>query len=259
MSPPPRNNQRAILTMLAAVGFFTLMDGGLKMLRVRWPLHLLRGALGVTMMGAFIYALKRMPLSSAYTIFFVAPLMITALSVPFLGERVGPGRWAAIAVGFVGVLVALHPSGQGMVGLAGLAVLLAALGYAVSAITVRILARTDSTQAMVAWLLVLLTLGAGAIAMPNWVAIARADAPLIAGVGLAGALGQYTITEAFIRGEASVLAPLEYTALAWSLVLDFTLWSVLPDASTWLGAAIIVASGIYLLRRERVHIEAEHP
>jgi drug/metabolite transporter (DMT)-like permease len=294
MSPPPRNNQRAILTMLAAVGFFTLMDAGLKLLsaryppfevaalrggaslplvltwagstvglrsllRVRWSLHLLRAVIGVAMMAAFIYALQRMPLSSAYTIFFVAPLLITALSVPFLGERVGPRRWAAIAIGFLGVLVALHPSGEGMVGLAGLAVLLAALGYAISAITVRVLARTDSTQAMVSWLLVLLTVGSGAFALPGWVAIAPSDGWLIAGVGVAGALGQYTITEAFIRGEASALAPLEYTALAWSLLLDFTLWGVLPGASTWVGAAIIVASGLYLLRDERVHVEAEHP
>ena len=67
------------------------------------------------------------------------------------------------------------------------------------------------------------------------------------------------ITAAFLRGEASVLAPLEYTALAWGLVLDFFVWHALPDATTWVGAAIIVASGLYLLRRERVHAEAEHP
>lgn len=292
--PPPRNNRRAIWTMLAAVGFFSLMDGGLKLLstrypplevaalrgaaslplvltwacttvgwrsllRVRWPLHLLRAVMGVAMMGSFIFGVKRMPLSSAYTIFFVAPLLITALSVPFLRERVGPRRWAAIAIGFAGVLIALRPNGEGMAGRAGLAVLLAALGYAVSAITVRVLARTDSTQAMVSWLLIGLTLGAGALAMPDWVPISGSHLWLIGCVGIAGALGQYTITEAFIRGEASVLAPLEYTALAWGLVLDFTIWGVLPDAWTWLGATIIVASGMYLLRRESVHVEAERP
>jgi drug/metabolite transporter (DMT)-like permease len=294
MTPPPRNNRRAIWTMLAAVGFFSLMDGGLKLLstryppfevaalrgaaslplvlswacatagwrsllRIRWPMHLLRVALGVAMMGSFIYGVKRMPLSSAYTIFFVAPLLITALSVPFLHERVGPRRWAAIAVGFAGVLIALRPNGEGMTGLAGLAILFAALGYAVSAITVRVLARTDSTQAMMSWLLVGLTLGAGALAAPEWVPISASHVWLILGVGIAGALGQYSITEAFIRGEASVLAPLEYTALAWGLVLDFSVWGVLPDTLTWLGAAIIVASGLYLLRREPVHVEAEHP
>jgi drug/metabolite transporter (DMT)-like permease len=73
---------------------------------------------------------------------------------------------------------------------------------------------------------------------------------LIAGIGAAGALGQYAITEAFSRGEASVIAPFEYTALGWGVALDLALWGVLPDRITWLGAGIIVASGLYLMRRE---------
>ena len=169
-------SRRAGWLMLASVAVFSLMDAGLKtlatqyppfqvaalrggsslplllawalatagpraLLRVRWPLHLLRGVLGIAMMASFVYALRTLPLSTAYTIFFVAPLLITALSVPILGERVGPRRWAAIAVGLLGVLVVLRPTGEGMLTLAGLAVLLAAFGYAVSAITVRVLAR----------------------------------------------------------------------------------------------------------------------
>ena len=72
-------------------------------------------------------------------------------------------------------------------------------------------------------------------------------------------MGQYAITEAFRLGEASMLAPLEYTALVWGVLLDVTLWHVLPDAITWVGAAIIIGSGLYLVRRERVHLEGEHP
>jgi drug/metabolite transporter (DMT)-like permease len=286
--------RRGALLMLAAVALFALMDAGLKtlsahyppfqvaalrglsslplvlawalwtagpraLLRVRWPLHLLRGALGIAMMASFVYALKRLPLSTAYSIFFVAPLLITALSVPFLGERVGPRRWTAIAIGLLGVLVVLRPSGQGMFTLAGLAVLVAATGYAISAITVRVLARTDSTQAITFWLLGLMALGAGALALPDWVPLRGEHLWIVAAIGVAGALGQYTITEAFRLGEASLIAPLEYTALVWGLALDLALWGVLPDAATWAGAAIIIASGLYLLRRERVHAEAEHP
>ena len=277
--------------MLVSVGLFALMDAGLKllaarypplqvaalrgtaslvfllpwavwtlgprgflpaMLRVRWSLHLLRGALGVMMMGAFVYALRSLPLSTAYAISFVAPLLIVALSVPILGERVGPRRWASIVVGFIGVLVVLRPTGEGVISLAGLAVLAAALGYAVSAITVRVLARTDSSQAIVVWLMVLMALGAGALALPGWVPIAAPDLWIILGVGLTGALGQYAITEAFRQGEASLIAPLEYSALLWGVALDLSLWGVLPDAVTWLGAAIIVGSGLYMLHRERV-------
>jgi len=296
--------RRGLLLMLASVALFSLMDAGLKtlsahyppfqvaamrglsslpivlawalwtvgpmpLLRVRWPLHLLRGALGIAMMASFVYALKRLPLSTAYSIFFVAPLLITALSVPILGERVGPRRWAAIAIGLLGVLVVLRPTGEGLlvegkVSMAGLAVLVAATGYAISAITVRVIARTDSTQAITFWLLALMALGAGALALPDWVALRAEDAWLIGGIGVAGALGQYTITEAFRLGEASLIAPLEYTALLWGVLLDLSLWGVLPDSVTWLGAAIIVASGLYLIRREKVqggitHAEAERP
>ena len=213
----------------------------------------------VLMMTAFVYALRSLPLSTAYTIFFVAPLLITALSVPVLGERVGPRRWTAIVVGFIGVMVVLRPTGEGLITLAGLAVVLAALWCPFSAITVRVLARTDSTQAMVVWLMVSIALGAGLLAWPDWQPVRGTHLWLIAGVGLAGALGQYTITEAFRHGEASAIAPLEYTALLWGLILDYSLWQVLPDGATWLGAAIIVLSGLYLLRRERVHLEAERP
>lgn len=248
------------LASLPWVLAWALHTAGLRaLLRVRWSLHLLRGGLGVAMMASFVYALRTLPLSTAYTLFFVAPLLITALSVPILGERVGPRRWTAIAVGLLGVLVVLRPSGTGMLSLAGGAVLVAALSYAVSAITVRVLARTDSTQAITFWLLALMALGAGMLAAPHWVTLRAEHLWIVIAIGVVGALGQYTITEAFRVGEASLIAPLEYTALVWGVGLDLLLWGVLPDAVTWLGAAIIMVSGLYLLQRERVHAEAEHP
>ncbi|GAB2497936.1 DMT family transporter [Arenimonas alkanexedens] len=289
-----KTNLRGIVAMLLAVGLFSLMDGGLKhlsthyppmqvaairglsslplvmvwvlatggamaLLRIRWPLHLLRGVLSILMLASFAYALKRMPLTGAYTLFFVAPLMITALSVPLLGERVGPRRWTAISIGLLGVLVVLRPTGEGVVTLAGLAVLVSATAYALSSILVRVLHRTDSGQSMVFWMLLMTGAGAGALAWPNWQPLLGVDLWVILGVGLTGFLGQVAITEAFRAGEASVVAPFEYSALAWGLGLDWLIWQALPDRWTFAGAGIIVASGIYLLRRERVHAEAEHP
>ena len=105
----------------------------------------------------------------------------------------------------------------------------------------------------------LLAWGGATLALPHWVPLRAEHLWLVAGVGLAGAVGQYTIIEAFRLGEASLLAPLEYGALVCGVLLDFVLWHTLPDRITWVGAAIIVASGLYLLRRERVHVEAEHP
>ena len=280
------DNRRGIVAMLLAVALFSVMDAGLKLmtphyppmqiaalrglsslplvtlwivasgqvatlLRVRWPLHLLRGVLGILMMAAFTYALATLPLSGAYGLFFIAPLLITALSGPLLGERVGRHRWLAIGGGFAGVLVMLRPSGEGLLTLAGLAVLLSATGYAVSAITVRVLVRSDSRAAIVFWLMAQMGLGAAALAAPAWVPLDPAHYAIIAGIGVCGTLGQIAITEAFARGEASLIAPLEYSALAWAMGFDLLLWQTLPDGVTLTGAGIIVAAGLYLLHRER--------
>jgi len=276
---------RGILCMLAAVATFALMDTGMKLLaahypatqvaalrglaswpfivvwvllaggprqlvEVRWPLHLLRGVLAVAMLAAFAFALKRMPLAEAYALFFVAPLLITALAVPLLGEHVGWRRWCAIGVGLFGTFVILRPTGQGMLSLSGLAVLGAALAYAISAVSVRLLGKTDTTQAMVFWMLTLLSVFATLLAWPEWRSVRAADLWLLAGVGASGAIGQYAVTEAFRDTPASVVAPLEYTALIWALGLDWVLWRTFPDPITLLGAAIIVASGLYLIRRQ---------
>ncbi|KAF1712704.1 EamA family transporter [Pseudoxanthomonas kalamensis DSM 18571] len=280
--------------MLLAVALFALMDAGLKLLsahypplqvatlrglsslpfvlvwalltvpprsllRVHWSLHLLRGALGIAMMVGFVYGLRQMPMSTAYAIAFVAPLLVTAMAGPVLKEKVGAQRWVAIAIGMLGVLVILRPNGEGFPIRAGLAVLVSAACYAGNSLTVRVLAQRDSTQAMVVWMLTLLSLGAGMLALPQWQPLRWDDAAIIAGVGVVGGLGQVALTEAFRRGEASLIAPLEYTALIWVVGLDLAVWGVLPDMVTWLGAGIIIASGFYLLRREQVHAEAEHP
>jgi drug/metabolite transporter (DMT)-like permease len=291
---PRLQNLRSIYAMLAAVAMFSLMDTSMKLLsadypalqvtalraltslplvclylawrgafgkvlRVRWPLHLLRGALGIAMITLFAYALKRLSLAEAYSIFFIAPALITALSVFILKEKVDTARWGAIGVGLLGVLVVLRPSGQHFFSLGGLAVLAAAACYAVSAITGRLLSATDTSESIMFWLMLLMAAGGTALAAPHWMAIRGQDWPLLAGLAISGFLGQLAITEAFRLGKASSVAPFEYSALAWGVLLDWLLWQTLPDRYTMLGAVIIVASGIYLVRREAVHLEAEHP
>ena len=289
-----RKNVRGILGMLLAAALFSLMDTGLKLLsphypamqvaalralsslplvlafvawrrgfgtllRVRWPLHLLRGALGIAMLSLFAFALRGLPLAEAYSIFFIAPLLITLLSGPLLGEKVGAARWAAIVVGLIGVVVVLRPTGTGMFTLAGGAVLLAAACYSVSAITVRIVNRTDSLESQVFWLMAMVAAGASALAAPHWVPVRMEHGWVLCGIAVTGFLGQLSITQAFRHGEASAIAPFEYSALAWGLAIDWLLWRTVPDAWMLSGAAIIVASGIYLVRHEAVHAEAEHP
>jgi len=241
------------LTSLPLIAAWALIDGGARQLvRVRWPLHLLRGALSVLMLAAFAFGLQTLPLAEAYSLFFVAPLLITALAVPILGEQVGWRRWSAIAVGLIGSVIVLRPSGAGMLSLGGLAVIAAAAAYALSAIVVRILGRTDSTQSMVFWMLAMLGLFATLLAWPHWVAVRVEHAWLLVVLAVTGAVGQWALTHAFRHTPAALLAPLEYTALVWGLGLDWLVWNTLPDRTMLLGAAVIIVAGVYLLRRERM-------
>jgi len=290
----PTGNLYSIYAMVLAVFMFALMDTVMKVLsqsypaiqvaalrsltslpliavyvgirvgygdifRIRWPLHILRAVLGIAMLSFFAFGIRKLSLAEAYTIFFIAPAIITALSVWFLKERVDVPRWIAISVGLCGVLVVLRPSGAGFLTIGGLAVLGAAAMYAVSAITVGILARTDRSEHMVFWLMVMMSIGAGLLAAPGWVGMRTGDIPLLLGLALSGFIGQLAITEAFAKGDASSVAPFEYTALAWAVGLDWLLWQTLPDGWTVAGAAIIIGSGMYLIRHEKVHVESDHP
>jgi len=287
-------NLPGIAAMVVAAALFTVMDAGMKllsehyapmqvtalrslasfplvyvyvawsssfkaMLQVRWPLHAARGALAVFMLVSFVYGLHQLPMTVTYAIFYVAPLLITALSVPLLGERVGAARWLAIGIGLTGVLVVLRPTGANVMTLGGLAVIASAVCYAISAIAIRILGRTDSMESLMFWLISMLAIGSTALAWPHWQPVRAADGWIIAGVGITGFCAQWGVTYAFRHGEVSAIAPFEYTSLVWTLGLDRLIWRTNPDGLTLLGAAIIIAAGLFLVRRERVHVEAEHP
>jgi drug/metabolite transporter (DMT)-like permease len=287
-------NLRGIGAMLCAVAAFAAMDAILKVLAGRYPamqvtllrgasslpfvlagvaitgrwgdlrpvrfgLHLARGVLGIVMVAGFVYAVQALSLATAYSIFFVAPLLVTALAVPLLGEHVDWRRWAAILTGLGGVLAMLRPSGTplgtlAMLGVAG--ALVSALAYAASAISVRVLTRTDTTASMVFWFLVLVTLFSAVLAAPGWVGVQPGDWAWIAALGGMGALGQHLITEAFRHAPASVIAPFEYTALLWGVAIDWAFWDVLPGGRVLTGGAIVIAAGLYLIWRERqLHTE----
>jgi drug/metabolite transporter (DMT)-like permease len=276
---------RGILAMLLAVALFAVMDAQLKLLAghygpmqvsflrgatslpfvllpvllrgrlarlrpVNVRLHLLRGALSVLMLGSFVFAVRESSLATTYSIFMCAPLLVAALSVPVLGERVARAQWLAIAAGLSGVLLMIAPRGGQWVSLGALLALVAAVTYALAVVSLRLLSRTDTTESMVFWFTALLSLGAGLLAIPGWVPLAASHWPLLVGVGLTGALGQHFITEAFRRAPAAVVAPFEYTALLWGVLLDLVVWHVLPGAVTLLGSGVVIGAGLYLLRRE---------
>lgn len=239
------------LAALPVVFVWALYAGGARqLLRVRWPLHLARGVLSVLMMVTFTFALKELSLAKAYALFFTAPLLIALLSIVMLGERVARAQWLAIVVGFAGVLIVLKPDTAGFGWAGSLAVLGTAFCYALSSVLVKIIGRTDSTQSMIFWMTCMLAIGATLLALPDWQPLHEQHYLILLGVALTGAVGQWGITEAFKRAPAASVAPLEYSGLAWVLVIDLLVWSVLPTWRTVAGAAVIVGSGLYLLRHE---------
>jgi len=284
---PASGNLRAILAMIAACAMFGCMDALLKLLaghyppfqvtalrgltamplvllyllwrrevavvfrrHLQWRLHALRALLTVGLLGLFTYGLQTLGLAEAYTLSFIAPMVITMLSVPLLKERVLPRHWWAIAVGMAGVVVALRPDQGAILSLGALAVLAAAVCYALSNVIGRIISRTEPSATLLFWTTAGLLVGGSALSLGRWVPVPAEHAPLLLGLALSGFLGQLAITEAFRHGQASAVAPFEYTALAWAVALDWLVWQAVPDAYTLLGGAIIIASGIYLIRRE---------
>ncbi|MFM7396558.1 MAG: DMT family transporter [Gammaproteobacteria bacterium] len=278
---------RGVTAMFIAVAAFSFMDALLKLFAAHYPpmqvaairgaaslpfvilplwysgrlrelkptrlgLHLLRGVLGIIMLATFVLALRDAPLASVYSIYMAAPLLIAALAAWWLGEKVDRGRWLAIVIGLVGVLVILQPRPDGLPLLAGLAATISALCYALAVITARVLTRTERSSTMVFSFLLVVTVVAGALAASSWVPIRLTDWWLIVAVGGLGAAGQHYITEAFRHAPAAVVAPIEYTALLWGIAIDWIAWAVLPGTVMLSGASLIIAAGLYVAWRERV-------
>ncbi len=229
-----------------------LASGRLAELRpVNWPLHLLRGVLGVVMLGTFIAALRTGSLSSVYSIYMSAPLLIVVLAALMLGEKVDAGRWAAVAVGLAGVLIILQPSADSVSLRVGLIAAVSATCYALAVIVARLLTRTDTSASMVFSFLAFVALVSGLLAAPDWRPILASHWLVIAAIGLFGAVGQHAITEAFRHAPASTVAPIEYTALLWGLGIDWIFWQTTPALHMLAGAALVSAAGIYVARRAR--------
>ncbi len=277
-----QSNLRAISLMLIGVFVFSLMDAGLKRLSTVYPaiqvttlraaaslpfllgwiawthswgrlrignpvLYLVRVVLGILMLVTFVYSVSVQPLSDSYAVFMSAPLMVAALSRVVLGERVPARRWAAIAVGLAGVVIALKPRGAGFVSSGGLAAAASAACYALSVLSIRVLGRTDSNYAMVFWYVLMLSVVAAGLAAPGWQPVAAGHWPVIAFIGITGALGQYLFTAAFRLASPTTVAPFEYTALIWGLALDFAVFGLVPLPRVLMGGAIVIAAGVFVI------------
>ncbi len=235
----------AAMLLLLAHGF-----GGLQSLKTRRPgWHLLRTLLAAGAMFGFFWGLSHMKLVDALTLSFTAPLMTTALSALFLRDPVGWRRWAAVATGFLGVVVILRPGG-GLWTWPALGVLAAAFFYAGLAVTSRHLAKTENTYAMSLYVLVGPIVVALAALPGQWRPPATHDWLLFALAGLCSAGAWLGIVNGYRRASPALLAPFEYTALFWGTLGGYLVWNEIPQGPVVLGGAIIIGSGLFVAYRE---------
>ncbi len=245
--------QFVFLRSAFGVIFFLLSSrwyGGLGSLKTkRWEWHLLRTFLATGAMFGFFYGLTLMPLVNALTIAFTAPLIVTAMSVPFLGEHVGWRRWLAVVAGFIGVVIVLRP-GEGMFTPASVAVLFAALCWAGLSVTARKLATTESSFSLSLYITAGPLLASSFLLPGGYTPPTKQGWILFIVAGLCSALAWVGIVGGYRRAPPVVLAPFEYTALIGAAIAGYLIWDEVPDRWVITGATIIIASGIYIVFRE---------
>ncbi|MFO1075745.1 MAG: DMT family transporter [Geminicoccaceae bacterium] len=281
----PAPELRGILILLVAMLLFGLMDGLSKFLSARYPtpqilflryactiplllavlaprgigrhlrsrrplLQVARGLLLAVEIGLVVWAFGRMPLADVHALLALTPLVVTALSVPILRERVGPRRWAAVGVGFLGILIVLRP-GLDVLQPAALAALASVLLYALYQVLTRLVGAVDSAATSLLWQLVIGSLASGVLMPFIWQPPALAHWPVFLLLALLGGLGHYAMIRALQLAPASVLQPFTYTLLLWAVVIGYLVFGDVPDRWTLTGAAIVVAAGTYTAMREQ--------
>ena len=214
--------------------------------------QLLRSILLMSTTGVFNAGIRTTPLATGTTIMFLSPILVTLLSIPLLGEKVGIRRWAGIVMGFIGAIIVVQPWKGGLqgVGVGILFLLVAALFNANYQIVTRMVREDDPLTSL------LFTATAGAVVTSClvpwfWEWPSAYGWGMLVASGLAGGLGHFCIIRALRLAPASVVAPFSYSSLIWAALFGFVIWHDWPDFWTWIGAAIIIGSGLYIFHRER--------
>jgi len=296
-APAESDVPRAVAMAVAAVLLFTVMGAVIKWLSPRYPvvqilfarnafalipllplilragpaawrtrrpgIHAVRCLLGLASMAASFVALDHLPLANHVAIGFAAPLFVTALAVPLLGETVRWRRWTATVVGFAGVLLMVRPDGAAMlddaVFVGSLWGLGATFAYAVVIIIVRRMTATEGSTTIVLYFTLTGAAVSGAVLPFHFVPPTASDALLFVLVGVIGGIAQVLITSAYRFAPASVVAPLDYTGMVWATVLGFLVWGDVPTPPVLAGAAVVIGSGLYILHRERATAAVRPP
>ena len=269
----PLHQAMTIRSLVAAPLLIAMVaaDTGLQSIfSPRAPLLAIRGLINLVSHTSFYLGLAAIPLADCVALYFTAPLFITLLSAVALHERVGMRRWVAVAVGFVGVIVMLRPGGD-LFEWAALLPVCAGMTYGTAQVLARRIGTAESPAVMAACsnfvfligaLVMAAFFGSGALVEEGhaslaflsrgWTMPTSADLLLMMSCGVIAAVALTLLSEAYRSAPANIVAPFEYSALAWSVLYGWLVWGELPDAVGWLGIAIIIGAGLYVLYRESI-------
>jgi S-adenosylmethionine uptake transporter len=240
------------LFTLIPVALLIRHEGGIHNLRPRHPwLVGLRSILLAIDMVLVFYAFVELPLADAYALIFAVPMVVTALSVPMLGEHVGWRRWSAVVVGFIGVLIVLRP-GIAELKPGHIAALASALFFGLSLILVRRMGKDESTAGLIFWMVVALLAVSAPVLPQVYVPMSWIDLGLMAVLGLLSGAGHLMLIRAFRLAPSAIVAPFHYSQMIWGVILGLVLFGDIPDKWVISGSAVIIGSGLYILWRETV-------
>lgn len=238
------------LSLLAVSGWLAARHGSRGLITRRFWLQSLRSFMLMVEIGLFILTITVLPLADAHAILAISPLIVTALSVPLLGEKVGLRRWTAVGVASLGMVIILRP-GFGAMHPMALVALVCACMWSLYQVLTRIVSRTDPPLTTLFYTALIGAIALTVIGPFYWRTPDAEGWALFALVAALGASGHYLLIKALQLAPASLLQPFAYTVLVWATLVGFTVFGNLPDLLTVLGALIIVASGLYTFARER--------
>lgn len=235
---------------LLAIGLVAFKIGSIPLLRPK-NIRGQAARAGFLVVSAFLFVtgIEHTPLANAIAITFTGPLIITALAMPLLGEQVGWRRWVAVVVGFMGVLVVIRP-GTDAFTWGSVLILLGAVGGAMRDIITRRLCATETSLSILLVSSAALAFAGLTTAPFGWKPVSLSDVGLLAVSGLLVASSHYLMIESFRLAEAAVVVPFKYANVIWAILFGYLFWQHVPDKWTFVGVAILVASGLYILERE---------
>jgi drug/metabolite transporter (DMT)-like permease len=261
---------RGVVAMPLLLLITALESSPMRMLSPNWPLLVGRGVINLLSYTTYYLGLAALPLATSVALFFTAPLFITLLAALALKEKVGPKRWAAVLVGFIGVLAMVRP-GSDLFDWATLLPVCSGLTYGTAQVLTRRIGHAESAAVMASWNNLVFLIGASGMAalfgagglpedthasltflLRGWTTPSARDLLLMMSCGLIAAVALTLLSEAYRSAPANTVAPFEYSALGWGVLLGWLAWGQHPDVSEWLGIAIIIGAGIYVLYQDSV-------